>query len=75
MENKTSITENVQHDAKLPVSGTLLLAELMKRKDEKNLNGQPVIRLIDDEIGGGTTYIRYDAMVKTLNDLVKASKQ
>lgn len=57
----------------LSVSGTLLLTELMKRADETNLNGHPVIRDIEDKSGGSTKYVRYDAMVYELNKLLKAN--
>ncbi len=53
------------------INGSILLKKLMDRKDEKNLNGQPITRIIEDKIGGSTTYIRHDAMVKTLNELIK----
>lgn len=51
------------------INGHALLLKLMKRKDEVDFNGQPVAKYIEDG-QGGTTWIRHDAMVKTLNDLI-----
>jgi len=56
-----------------PLSGSELLKRLLERKEEKNENGQfVVINNIKDF--SGTTYIRYDAMVFELNQMIKENK-
>jgi hypothetical protein len=56
-----------------PLSGSELLKRLLERKEEKNENGQfVVINNIKDF--SGTTYIRYDAMVFELNQIIKENK-
>jgi len=53
------------------VSGTLLLSRLFEIANDKNEDGMPVIKVLDKPNGGTIPYIRYDAMVKELNNLLK----
>ncbi len=54
------------------ISGTLLFSELLKRADEVNEDGLPVVKRIESEPNGcDTPYLRYDAVVFELNKLNK----
>ena len=61
------------------VTGTVLLAELLKDGVSRNENGQPVIRMVPDGArgtrGGSTAYVRHDAMVRLLNVMNGGTKQ
>lgn len=53
------------------VSGSLLLLDLMQVANIKNEDGMPVISYLDKPNGGSVAYVRHDAMVKKLNNLLE----
>ena len=53
------------------VSGSLLLHDLFQVANIKNEDGMPVIKYVDKPNGGSVAYVRYDAMVKKLDNLFK----
>jgi hypothetical protein len=59
--------------AKPSVSGSLLLYDLMQVAAIKNEDGMPVVSYVDKPNGGSIAYLRHDAVVKRLNDMIKDS--
>ena len=52
------------------VSGSLLFAELLQKAELKNEDGMPVVEYVDKPNGGSVAYLRHDAVVKKLNQLL-----
>jgi hypothetical protein len=57
------------------ITGTELLIELLKNSDSTDFDGMPIVRLLPKANGGAIKYIRYDAMVSTLNKLNKQNEK
>jgi len=53
------------------VSGSLLLSELLKDSKLKNEDGMAVVEYINKQNGGSVAYLRHDAVVKKINQLMK----
>lgn len=53
-----------------PVTGSLLLLELMQVAAIKNEDGMPVVEYVDKPNGGSVAYLRHDAVVNKLNALL-----
>lgn len=64
------LSEQKGLDAPL-VSGLLLLHDLFQVANIKNEDGMPVIKYVDKPNGGSVAYVRYDAMIQKLDNLLK----
>jgi hypothetical protein len=52
-------------------NGSSVLNDLMQVANVKNEDGMPVVSYVDKPNGGSMAYLRYDAVVKRLNTLIK----
>jgi len=56
------------------VSGSFLLAKLLEEAEVQNEDGMESVKYIDKPNGGSVAYLRHDAVVKKLNQLLKSKK-
>lgn len=69
-----SIVDEPNKEEQGEISGSTILKALLSRGNDINESGHPIRIMRPNKFGGSCTYLRYDAIVKEINDQLEKSK-